>query len=88
LGLLVQRVTIDNMDVSAAEIAEIPAGNVRVPQAQLVALWRTAEGFHGRGAMYRLVDSQLECRPGWVEAVVTMLNWVWRRYGSPPLELH
>jgi hypothetical protein len=137
------------VDVSAAEIAKIPAGNVRVPRAQFVALWQTAERFHdeqvrrgvadwyGAGvvetcrwltnaivsqqsgpwrlapapvtkrvnvayeeaieaeclaaeklAMYRPVHAQLEHRPGWIEAVVTTLNWAWRRYGSPPLEFH
>jgi len=86
--LFMQRATIDSVDVSAAEITKIPAGNVRVPQAQFVALRRTAGGFHGRGATYWLVDSQLERRPGWVEAVAMTLNWVWQRYGSPPLELH
>lgn len=88
MGLFVPRATIDSVEVSAAEIAKMSAGSVRVPQAQFVALWRTVKWFHGRGAMYRLVASQLERRPGGIEAVVSMLNWVWRRYGSPPLELH
>jgi hypothetical protein len=36
-------VTIDSVEVSAADIAKIPAGNVRVPRADFVALWQTAE---------------------------------------------
>jgi hypothetical protein len=147
LGLLAPRVTIDGVDVSAADIAKIPARNVRVPQADFVALWQAAERFHdeqvrrgvpdwyGAGvvetcrwlanaiveseagswplapspvtgrvnvaydelieaecqaaerlAVSRPVPARLEHRPGWIRAVVTTLNWVWRRYGRPPLE--
>lgn len=39
LGLSAERVSIDGVDVSAADIAKIPAGNVRVPQAEFVALY-------------------------------------------------
>jgi hypothetical protein len=39
-------VTIDGVDVSAADINRIPAGNVRVPQAEFGALWQTAERSH------------------------------------------
>jgi hypothetical protein len=39
-------VTIESVEVSAADIAKIPAGNVRVPQAEFVALWQAAERFH------------------------------------------
>lgn len=39
-------VTIENVEVSAADIAKIPAGNVRVPRAEFVALWQAAERFH------------------------------------------
>ena len=39
-------VTIEGVEVSAADIARIPAGNVRVPQAEFVALWQAAERFH------------------------------------------
>jgi hypothetical protein len=147
LGLSAERVSIDGVDVSAADIAKIPAGNVRVPRAEFVALWQRAERFHdeqvrrgvpdwyGAGvvetcrwlantivgmkagpwglapspvtermnvaydvlieaeclaaeklAVSRPVPARLEHRPGWIEAVVTTLNWAWRRYGSPPLE--
>jgi len=131
------------------DIAKIPAGNVRVPRAEFVALWQTAERLHdeqvrrgvldwyGAGvvetcrwlanpivglttgpprlapspvteranvaydglieaeclaaeklAVSRPVPARLERRPGWIEAVVTTLNWAWRRYGGPPLEYH
>lgn len=147
LGSSVERVTIDGVDVSAADIAKIPAGNVRVPLAEFVALWQRAERLHdeqvrrgvpdwyGAGvvetcrwlanaivgleagpwrlvpspvtermnvaydelieaeclaaerlAVSRPVPARLERRPGWIEAVVTTLNWAWRRYGRPPLE--
>jgi hypothetical protein len=147
LGLLAERVSIDGVDVSAADIAKMPADNVRVPRAEFVALWQEAERFHdeqvrrgvpdwyGAGvvetcrwlanaivrlkagswrlapspvtermnvayaelieaeclaaeelAMRRPVPDQLGRRPGWIEAVVTTLNWAWRRYGSPPLK--
>lgn len=46
LGLTAPRVTIESVDVSARDIARIPAGNVRVPQAVFGALWQTAERFH------------------------------------------
>ncbi len=135
------------MEVSAADIAKIPAGNVRVPRAEFVALWQMAERSHdeqvrrgvpdwyGTGVVetcrwlansvggltsgsWRLASSpvterisvayegliEAEClaaeklaesrplparvenRPGWIEAVVTTLNWAWRRYGGPPLD--
>ena len=147
LGLSIERVTIYDVDVSAADIAKIPAGNARVPRADFVALWQTAERFHdeqirrgvmdwyGSGvvetcrwlanaivtpetgpwrlapspvterinvaydeligaeclaaeklAMRRPVPARLAHRPGWIEAVVTTLNWAWRRYGSPPMK--
>lgn len=147
LGSSAERVTIDGVDVSAADIAKIPAGNVRVPLAEFVALWQRAERLHdeqvrrgvpdwyGAGvvetcrwlanaivgleagpwrlvpspvtecmnvaydelieaeclaaerlAVSRPVPARLERRPGWIEAVVTTLNWAWRRYGRPPLE--
>jgi hypothetical protein len=125
-------VTIDGVDVSVAEIAKIPPGNVRVPRTQFVVLWRTAGRFHGEQVRRGVADRygagvetcrwlanavvtprslapspvtkdvnvayeeaieaeclvpELEHRPGWVRTVV-MLNWVWWRYGSPPLEFH
>lgn len=147
MGLPAERVSIDGVDVSAADIAKIPAGNVRVSQAEFVALWQTAERLHdeqvrrgvpdwyGAGvvqtcrwlanamvgsetgswplapspvtervtvaynelieaeclaaerlAVSRPVPARLEHRPGWIGAVVATLNWVWRRYGRPPLE--
>jgi hypothetical protein len=39
-------VTIDGVDVSAADINRIPAGNVRVLQAEFGALWQMAERSH------------------------------------------
>jgi hypothetical protein len=141
-------VTIDGVEVSAADIAKIPGSNVRVPRAEFVALWQMAERFHdeqvrrgvsdwyGDGvveacrwlanaivrpdtgpwhlapspvterttvaydelieaeclaaeklATRRPVPARLEHRPGWIEAVVTTLNWAWRRYGRPPLDI-
>jgi hypothetical protein len=141
-------VTIDDVDVSTADIVRIPTGNVRVPRSEFVALWRTAERFHdeqirrgvpdwyGAGvvdacrwlantivkseaggperlapspvtervtvayeelieaecvaaeklAACRPVPTRLTHRPGWIDAVVTTLNWAWRRYGKPPLD--
>jgi hypothetical protein len=46
LGLCAQCVTIDGVEVSAADIAKIPGSNVRVPRAEFVALWQRAERFH------------------------------------------
>jgi hypothetical protein len=34
------------VDVSAADVAKIPAGNVRVSRAEFVALWQAAERLH------------------------------------------
>jgi hypothetical protein len=44
--LSAEHVTIYGVDVSAADIAKVPAGNVRVPGSEFVALWQTAERFH------------------------------------------
>jgi hypothetical protein len=41
-----ERVTIHDVDVSAADVAKVPAGNMRVSRAEFVALWQTAERFH------------------------------------------
>lgn len=149
LELSAQHVIIDGVDVSVADIAKIPAANVRVPPAEFAALWQLAERRHdeqvrrgvpdwyGAGvvvtcrwlanaivrpetggpchlapspvtervnvaydelieaecmaaeqlAMRRPVPTWLVRRPGWIEAVITTLNWVWRRYGSPPLDI-
>ncbi|MGH3859634.1 hypothetical protein [Actinokineospora sp.] len=38
-------------------------------------------------AMRRPVPSWLESRPGWIEAIVTTLNWAWRRSGVPPIDV-
>lgn len=38
-------------------------------------------------AMRRPVPSWLESRPGWIEAIVTTLNWAWRHSGVPPIEV-
>jgi hypothetical protein len=46
LELSAQRVIIDGVDVSTADIAKIPAANVRVPQAEFAALWQRAERHH------------------------------------------
>jgi hypothetical protein len=46
LGLSAERVTIYGVDVSAADIARIPAGNVRLLRAEFVARWQTARRFH------------------------------------------
>ena len=136
--------TLDSVEVSATDVAKIPAGNMRVSRAEFVALWQTAEQLHdeqlrrgvpdwyGAGVVetcrwlaivepktgpWRLAPSpvtkriqvaygdliegecqaaeqlagsrplpaQLMSRPGWIEAVVATLNWVWRRHGSSPL---
>ena len=146
LGIVAQWCDDRDVDVSAADIDRIPAGNVRVPRAEFGVLWQTAERSHdeqvrrgvldwyGAGVVetcrwlanaivgpktrpWRLAPSpvtervtvaypeliEAECvaaenlatrrpvptrrkyRPGWIEAVVTTLNWAWRRHGSPPL---
>ncbi len=94
--------------MSAADIAKIPAGNVRVPRAEFVMKtgpWRLtpspvterinvayvelieAECLAAEKlVMRRPVPARLGHRPGWIEAIITTLNWAWRRYGSPPLE--
>jgi hypothetical protein len=41
--LSVRRVTIDDVDVTAADIAKIPAGNLRVARDDFAALWTAAE---------------------------------------------
>jgi hypothetical protein len=46
LGLSAERVTIYGVDVSAADIARIPAGNVRLLRAEFVARWQMARRFH------------------------------------------
>jgi hypothetical protein len=46
LGIVRPACNYDSVDVSAADIARITAGNVRVPQAEFVALWQGAELFH------------------------------------------
>lgn len=38
-------------------------------------------------AACRPVPTWIEHRPGWIDAVVTTLNWAWRRYGRPPLNI-
>jgi hypothetical protein len=37
-------------------------------------------------AACRPVPTRLAHRPGWIDAVVTTLNWTWRRYGRSPLD--
>jgi hypothetical protein len=69
-------VTIDIVDVSAADVATMPAGNVRVPQAEFVALWRAAERFH---------DEQVRRGvPDWYGAgVVETCRWLANAIVSP-----
>jgi hypothetical protein len=55
LGLSAERVTIYGVDVSAADIATIPAGNVRVLRAEF-ALWQTAKRFHDEQARRGVPD--------------------------------
>ncbi|WP_436493411.1 hypothetical protein [Actinokineospora sp. HUAS TT18] len=38
-------------------------------------------------AMRRPVPEWVANRPGWIEAVVATLNWVWRRSGVPPIDV-
>ena len=49
----IERVKIHGVEVSAADVAKVPAGNMRVSRAEFAALWQTAERFHdeqvGRG---------------------------------------
>jgi hypothetical protein len=42
-GLSVWGVTLGGVELTAADIERIPRGNLRVPLADFVALWRTAE---------------------------------------------
>ena len=41
-----QHVNIHDVDVSAGDVAKVPAGNMRVSRAEFAALWQTAERFH------------------------------------------
>ena len=41
-----KHVNIHDVDVSAADVAKVPAGNMRVSRAEFAALWQTAERFH------------------------------------------
>lgn len=41
-----KHVNIHHVDVSAADVAKVPAGNMRVSRAEFAALWQTAERFH------------------------------------------
>lgn len=61
--------TLDGVEVSAADVAKIPAGNVRVSRAEFVALWQTAERLH---------DDQLRRGvPDWYGAgVVETCRWL------------
>ncbi|MDQ3761410.1 MAG: hypothetical protein M3460_06830 [Actinomycetota bacterium] len=61
--------TINGVDVSAADIAKVPASNVRVPWAEFSVLWQTAERFH---------DEQIRRGvPDWYGAgVVATCRWL------------
>lgn len=43
LALSARRVTIDGVEVTAADIAKIPARNLHVPRGEFVAVWIAAE---------------------------------------------
>lgn len=44
------------MEVTAADIADIPAGNLRVPRAEFAAVWVRAENLHDQRATRRVSD--------------------------------
>jgi hypothetical protein len=68
------------MEVTAADIADIPAGNLRVPRAEFAAVWIRAENLHDQRAMRRVSD--------WYGAgVVATCRWLARatiRPGNGP----
>jgi hypothetical protein len=61
--------TLNGVEVSAADVAKIPAGNIRVSRAEFVALWQAAEQLH---------DEQLRRGvPDWYGAgVVETCRWL------------
>jgi hypothetical protein len=61
--------TLTGMEVSAADVAKVPAANMRVSRAEFVALWQTAERLH---------DEQLRRGvPDWYGAgVVETCRWL------------
>lgn len=69
LVVIIERVTLEGMDVSATDVAKIPASNMRVSRAEFVALWQTAERLH---------DEQLRRGvPDWYGAgVVETCRWL------------
>jgi hypothetical protein len=39
------RATIEGVEVTACDVAKIPAGNIRVPREEFAALWKAAEQY-------------------------------------------
>lgn len=132
------------MEITERDIERIPPGNIRVPVAEFVAVWRAAERqmaelkdwpsagvvsvcrwlarvtirsetgpwyltyspvtrSSSKWAHEEIIEKEcfeaervlwhrpahhwLTDRPGWVEAIVETLNWVWRGSGRVPLGL-
>jgi hypothetical protein len=44
------------MEITTGDIADIPAGNLRVPRAEFAAVWMTAEQLHDQRATRRVSD--------------------------------
>lgn len=83
--MLNQRVTLNGVEVSAADVAKIPAGNMRVSRAEFVALWQTAERLHDEQLRRGVADwygaGVVEtCR--WL-AIVESKTGPWRLAPSP-----
>jgi len=78
------------VDVSAADVARIPAGNLRVPVADFAALWRAAERHQEERARRHVADWYaagvvMTCR--WLAAAtVRPAAGPWRPARSPVTE--
>ncbi len=78
------------MEVSAADVARMPAGNLRVPRAEFAAVWAAAEAHQEEQARRRVADWYgagvvMTCR--WVAgATVRPANGPWRPARSPVTE--
>lgn len=88
LGLSAEHVTIYGVDVSAADITKMPAGNVRVPWSEFVALWQTAERFQDEQVRRGVpdwygADVVETCR--WLANVIVILKTGPGRFAPSPV---
>jgi hypothetical protein len=75
------------VEVTATDVAQVPAGNLRVPRQEFAAVWTAAESDHDERARRRVADWYgagvvMTCR--WVaRATVRPANGLWRPARSP-----